>query len=728
MNIILSDNYKNEIKFTKDNNKFSKVYKKKLWVYNAPASFDIETTSTYDDNGNKIAFMYLWGFEINNNRYIGRTWEQFIYLIDKLVEYYNLGEERRIMVYVHNLAFEFGFIKNLFNWIDTFSLDNIRVIRAISDKGVGFGCSLALSNYSLADLAKNLTSHKIKKLVGDLDYSLIRHSKTEITNEEMNYLYNDIDIVYYYIEEMIEQFGSINKIPMTNTGKVRKDLQKRCLQETWKNGTIHKNYKYKTLMKNLTVEPDEYYKFLKPAFMGGYTHCNAVVSREILDDVASWDETSAYPYIMLGFKFPMSKGKYMRITCEDDLKFIQSKCYVVRVRIDNLVSKYTEDYLSLSKVNVLDDSDTVVNNGRIHRCKSLFTTVTDVDINIIQKAYNCEIHYGDCYYYEKAYLPRELKMAILDYYGAKTSLKGVEDSVVEYLVKKGMLNSIYGMSVCSLDKQLILYDSESMEFNSDNKDVNKLIADSNKNRNRTVFYPWGVWTTAYNRARLWSLMMHIMDESNNMDFCYADTDSVKIKNPDKYRDYIMKINGYTRNRLEEVSRVQKIPFELFEPMTIKGKKKLIGEWDFEGIYTKAKFIRAKTYITMKEYDCGFNKKHCPVEYINKSVTFTDDKVQVYEMTIAGCNKDGGMKYLIKEYGKDLWNKFDDGMFIPEEYSGRLTHTYINNEVKGKIEDYNGIVNDYEEASCVHLEPASYTLGITGEYINFCFGIKSIIRQ
>lgn len=727
MIIHLTDNYKEEIIFTKDKTKFNKKRNKDYYMYNGPVSFDIEDTSTYDENGNKISFMYLWGLMLNGNKYIGRTWEQFVYLIDRIAEYYDLGENRIMMIYVHFLSHEFSFIKNLFNWVDTFSLDNIRVIRAITDKGVGFACSNALSGYNLAKTAENLVHHNIRKLVGDLDYSLIRTSDTPITEQEYQYLYNDIEIVYDYIEEEIHNYRSINYMPMTSTGKVRQDLRQRTLYETWKNGSVHSNTKYKGIINRLTVEDKEYYDFLRPAFVGGYTHCNALASCEIRENVASWDETSAYPYILLGFKFPMSKGTYMVFkNRQKDLDFLKDKCYVARVKVEDMVSRYTEDYVSYSKVEVIDDTGLVINNGRIHRCKSCYMTVTDVDLSIIQKAYDCKIYYADCYWYRKAYLPKEFKMAVLDYYKGKTSLKGVEGKETEYMHAKGCLNSLYGMCVCSIDKQLYLYDSDNGSFYEDNKDVKEIIGKNNQNKNRTTFYPWGVWCTAYNRARLWNLMMYIMDESNNLDFCYADTDSVKIMNNDKYIDYIKMINENTRKRLELVSEVQKIPFELFEPETIKGKKKLIGEWDFEGVYTKAKFIRAKTYMTMKSYECGFNRKHCPIEFINHNCLFYDDRVDVYEMTVAGCSKSTGMKYLLEKYGEKCWDYFDDGMFIPKEYSGRMINTYLNYEQNGPIIDYTGQHTEYHELSSVHLEPAPYSLGLTGDFVEFCKDIKTII--
>ena len=102
-------------------------------------------------------------------------------------------------------------------------------IRAVTANGIEFRCSYILSGLSLAKTAENLTMHKIEKLKGDLDYSKIRHSQTEITETEWHYIYHDVMIVTDYIDECIVESGDITKIPMTNTGRVRRFCKNKCL-------------------------------------------------------------------------------------------------------------------------------------------------------------------------------------------------------------------------------------------------------------------------------------------------------------------------------------------------------------------------------------------------------------------------------------------------------------------------------------------------------------------
>ena len=281
---------------------------------NVEMSFDIETTSMLLNDTDKFAFMYEWTFGIHDRNYIcyGRTWEQFIKLCDDLHSFYNLSDNRRCIIYVHNLGYEFQFMRKFFNWVNVFSVDDRKPIKALCDKGIEFRDSYILSGYNLAKTAENLTSHKIKKLLGDLDYKLVRTSETYLSPEELAYCNNDVEIVLDYINEQITQYGDITKVPLTNTGRVRSFVKDKCYRNKVGKKTKSQRARYIDLMSKLTLTPD-IYMMLKQAFMGGFTHSSMKYTGynenlAPLKNVSSIDFTSSYPYTMLSEKFPMSKA------------------------------------------------------------------------------------------------------------------------------------------------------------------------------------------------------------------------------------------------------------------------------------------------------------------------------------------------------------------------------------------------------------------------------------
>ena len=201
--------------FVKKNNRSKEEY------LNCACSFDTETTST-KVNGHKVAFTYFWQFALTDCFYCyGRTWLEFRTLITYISSRLSLNPEHALICYIHNLSFEFQFMRKWFKWVSVFAVKDRTPIKAMTEQGIEFRDSYILTGLPLKLVAENLTSHKIQKLVGDLDYNLVRTEVTSVTDKELGYMLNDVVILIYYITEQIEQYGNIAKIPLTNTGRVR---------------------------------------------------------------------------------------------------------------------------------------------------------------------------------------------------------------------------------------------------------------------------------------------------------------------------------------------------------------------------------------------------------------------------------------------------------------------------------------------------------------------------
>ena len=667
--------------------------------YNLAMSFDIETSSFYEDkNGviytnddyrklkhtikaDKKAIMYIWQFAIEENVIIGRTWNDFLYFCKKLYDYLNL-KERYIVVYVHNLSYEFQFICKWFNWVDIFADSERKPIKATTDSHFIFKCSYRLSGYSLEVLANNLKSHNIKKMVGDLDYNLIRNSKTPISKEELKYCENDVLIVTSYIDEQINEFGNIEKIPLTQTGKVRRYVRKQCFQ----------NKEYQYFIKELTIEKPEYL-MLKNAFMGGFTHCNAMYTNKICKNVTSYDFTSSYPTVLISEKYPMSKGKEVYITTESELlNLIKNYCVLVDLQFNNIQSSFMyEQIISYSKCRNVKNP--LINNGRIVQADTLTISCTDIDFLNIKDFYKWDnMKIGLCYIYEKDYLPKEFIKTILHLYKSKTELKGVDGKEVEYLHSKELLNSLYGMCVTSIVHDTVSFNGS--EWTTENGNLDEELKNYNTDKNRFLFYHWGVWCTAYARNNLYTGIKECQD-----DYIYSDTDSIKIFNADKHKIYFEKYNKWIVQKLEKCLNYHKIPLDYISPKTIKGESKTLGVWDFDGFYTMFKTLGAKRYIFQK-----------------------DDKISI---TVCGLSKKSGKEFIENQEKPFLF--FNDGMFVDCEHTGKMTHTYIDREIENVITDYLGNQAYYHEKSFIHLEKTDYLLSLSDMYIKYFMGVQKLIK-
>ena len=457
---------------------------KKVTYYELVTSFDIESTSTIVD-GQKVAFMYIWQFAFENTLVYGRTWQEYQDFTNKLSQMLKLDNQHRLIVYVHNLAFEFQFMRKYFDWKSVFATDTRNPIKAVTDQGIEYKDSYILAGLNLDHVAKNLHKHKIKKLVGYLDYDQVRTYKTPLTNEELAYCANDIIIVVDYIHEQIDEYGSITNIPLTNTGRVRRYTKDKCYYNGKKHKGNNQYNRYRNYITRLTLDPNEY-TMLKDAFQGGFTHANANKMGQLLTNVASYDFTSSYPTVMLTEQYPSSSAFTPDIKNKDDFDFYrQHYLLVFDVKFTKVYPKIKQDhYLSVSKCVV--SSDCVTDNGRIYSAESVETTITNIDLDILEHCYTWEhMELGRVLAYEKNYLPKPIIKAILHLYKQKTKLKGIPDKRAEYLNSKGMLNSMYGMSVTDISRPEITYLNSQWTINE--PDIEKDLKRYNVSKRRFLY-------------------------------------------------------------------------------------------------------------------------------------------------------------------------------------------------------------------------------------------------
>lgn len=692
-------------------------------VLNVPVAFDIETTSFYRDiDGNtysyerysklggkatkmeKCSTMYVWQFGINGYCIMGRTWDEFVMMMKQISLLLNLCDKRKMIVYVHNLSYEFQFIRVLFEWDKVFSIDLRKPIYARTKDFIEFRCSYLLSGYSLSKLGEQLHHYECKKLVGDLDYSMMRHTGTPLTKQEIGYCINDIKVVMCYIQELIEQYGVITRLPVTKTGFVRKYCRSLCLRSIGDDGKKKPNWKYIDTIKNLRITGMDEFSMLQRAFSGGFTHANAKYTDMIISDVDSYDFTSSYPYVMVSEKFPMSTGVKIPVKTWKQFDFLTSKyCCVFDIEFtDIFATSENENPISVSKCVVHENA--VENNGRVVCASKLVMTITEIDYKVFSQFYKWKnARIGEMWCYRKEYLPTEFINAILGLYEKKTTLKGVKGKEVEYLNSKEMLNSCYGMCVTNPLRDEIIYEENEWDIQDlTNEKQLEMLQVYNDSKNRFLFYPWGIYVTAYARRNLFTGISECDD-----DYIYSDTDSVKIKNGDAHKEYFKQYNDLVGYKLRTACKHHGIPFEKIEPKTIKGINKPLGVWDYEGRYKRFKTLGAKRYMVEEENALCVN-----------GVNYN------FSLTCSGVNKKCAIPYMIDTFGVDgVFDGFTNYLDIPPTATGKNIHTYIDYEQTGTLTDYMGVTGTYDTPTGVHLEPTGYTLSLSVMYINYLMGIK-----
>lgn len=680
------------------------VIKDNITYYNIPCSFDIETSSfkAYNDGGEEIkcATMYIWQFGLNGSVIFGRTWDEFFELLGILQQSLDLSEEKHLVIYVHNLGYEFQWIKQWIHWDKVFAIKQRRPVYAIAG-GFEFRCSLLLSNYALAYIGDNLLyKYPMEKKVGDLDYSKIRHSKTPLTATELGYCVNDVKVVMCYIQQKIEEDGDITKIPLTNTGYVRQYCRDWCFTGGEKSPFLQEKHKkeYHCFIKSLHINSDAEYYQMERAFAGGFTHASSLHANNVLFDIGSADLTSSYPYQMCAKYFPMTSFRFIGAVENNKLfyHYLNNYCCMFDVTFINLrPSVLFENPLSRSRCIIDKDAVFTTNNGRLVSASKATTTLTELDWDTIYKFYDWdEVQIYNMRIADRDYLPKELILAILHQYGNKTKLKGVDEKYTEYMVSKNMINSSFGMMVTAIIRDEFEFDSS---WHKSPPDVASQLDAYNTGYNRFLFYGWGVWVTAHARHSLFKAIYEF-DE----DYVYADTDSIKGLNFDNHKKFFHDYNQEVRLSLLNMCRHYDIPFSMCQPSTIKGEKKLLGVWEMEKGYKRFKTCGAKRY--MYEYEDGS-----------------------LGLTVSGLNKKYAIPYLqdkFKTTGR-IFVEFGEGLYVPPGHTGKQTVTYIEQKQDGEVIDYLGNSGEFHELSAIYMEPQGYYMSILTEYKDFLEGVQYV---
>lgn len=281
-------------KYIKD--KYGNIVFEKDDYVAAIAAFDIETTKI-PDGANVVwskpellkekitqSVMFVWQFHItfmkDDERYnytlLGRTWDEFdrfMNLLDAIID-----DDLTLMIFVHNLNYEFNYIKSIIpltnkdGECDIFAIDAHHPVSFHSHNGkFQWRDSLILFNMKLEKVTEGLPHAKISG--EDFDYTKKRFSWTPLTDIEIQYCIND---VYGLTEGILrlmydgEVKENLYSLPLTATGFTRRDVKKLMYWHTKNHDYVHDDY--------------DSYSELRDAFRGGNTHCSRFWSGIVIRD------------------------------------------------------------------------------------------------------------------------------------------------------------------------------------------------------------------------------------------------------------------------------------------------------------------------------------------------------------------------------------------------------------------------------------------------------------
>ena len=640
---------------------------KKRHYIGITTAFDIETT-LIDDIEQSVMYIWQWQFG-EDYTVIGRTWDEFLDLQDRIKK--TIPADYWLVVYVHNLSYEFQFLKGIYQFTpdDIFAVASRKLIKCDMWGCFEFRCSYKLTNMSLKQFTTRMRVEHTKLSGEEFDYSVKRYPWTELADEELEYCVNDVLGLVEAVNALMARDGdTLQTIPLTSTGYVRRNA-KRAMREG-----IHHNFVYSIL-------PDfETYKALREAFRGGNTHANRYYAGDIVENVHSADRSSSYPAVMCNCEFPMTE--FVPILPKDLNKeyigrciTIRHKALLLRIGIKNLELRdrfWGCPYLSKDKCRNIHKAVDTEDNGRILEAEYLETTVTDIDLKIIMEEYTGQIIFLQGWYASYKKLPDALINEVVKYYKDKTELKGVKGQEIFYDKAKALLNSLYGMMAQDPVKHSLIF-KQFGDWEEDDTPDEELLGKSNKRA--FLAYQWGVWVTAHSRDAL-ERGIRLVQETEGADFIYCDTDSVKYTGTVDW-------SGYNRDRVLECMESGSYATDP------SGVTHYMGVFETED--------NPETGVAYRYFKTLGAKKYAYVEKEGEGV----------HCTIAGVNKKKGGSELDKHGGLQA---FAEGFVFRE--AGGTQAVYNDNPAMDHV-DIEG--KRLAITANVAILPSEYTLGITGEY-------------
>ena len=419
-------------------------------------------------------------------------------------------------------------------------------------------------NMGVAKIAKSfgLPISKLK-----IDYHEYREVGHKITEEELAYIRNDVEIVARALKQMFDL--GLNKMTLASDALFN---FKTTVQSFFK------------IFPQLRPELDQE---IRRSYRGGFTYVSDKYKEVERGSGVTLDVNSLYPSVlrqcMLPYGYPeYYEGKYK----EDPFYPLYVQCFTCKFRVkpDKIPTIQIKNSMSFIQNEYLKDSGD----------EQVTLTLTNPDLELFLDHYDVEdmvYHYGWKFKGHRGFFDR-----YVDYWTEQKIKAGKEGNKGQRQIAKLMLNSLYGkfgLSGTCAKKTPIFHEDGTLGYITEKPEERK-----------TVYIPVAAFTTAYARNKTIRTSQKIREYTEKKygvdGYIYSDTDSIKANLTDEDLDYLSK---------EGILDID--DFKL-------------GAWACEEHFDRILCIRQKCYITESEGHVGVTVAGLP-KYLTPLISFENFK-------------------------------------------------------------------------------------------------------
>ena len=439
--------------------------------------------------------------------------------------------------------------------------------------------SMKILNMSVDTIAKQFDL-PIRKL--EIDYKEFREVGHILTEQEVDYIRNDVEIMARALKIMFDL--GLNKMTIGS-----------CALKNYKDMVKNFNDYYPVL-------PIPIDKSIRGSYKGGFTYLNPIYKDKEVKEGIVLDVNSLYPSVMKNEYLPFGKPIYFDGKYEDDFLY---PLYIQRLgcrfelkegKIPTIQLKNNPDY---NPTEYLTSS-----NGEI-----VDLTLTNIDLELFLENYNIYDEYWD-----GGFKFKKVKGLFNNYIDlwSNNKIKAKQDgNKALYMISKLMLNSLYGKYSKNPNNR-----GKYPYLNEDGRVSYHL---GEQEEGKGLYIPVGSFITSLARNKTIRTSMKIRDytlEKYGKDYyIYSDTDSIHmLELPEEELKQFVDIDDYR-----------------------------LGAWKLESKFKRGRFIRQKCYVE-EDYNGELNVTVAGLpEKLHKYVTFDNFKVG-FSVLASEIEKDRKLTY------------------------------------------------------------------------------------
>lgn len=575
---------------------------------------------------------------------------------------YVLSLDGNVCIYFHNLKFDGSFILDYFMrrmrykeacvkvdgqivWLPEKEMKNKTFKYSISTMGqwysmalreggriIEYRDSLKLLPFTVKQIGQSFQT-KHKKL--EMEYEGMRYAGCEITEQEAEYIKNDVLVMKEALEILFDE------------GHDKLTIGSCCLNEFKMQYSRDEYPLYFPDLKKIELDSKIYGSadadaYIRKSYKGGWCYlvpqrANKMVERRGL----TLDVNSLYPSVMSsesGSYYPIGEPHFWAGNSIPEVAQKQSNYYFIRFRCRFYIKPGYLPFVQVKnnpiyRANECLESSDVYIDGK--QCKfvelfgkvestALTLTMTCVDYKLFLEHYDTEEMeiLDGCWF--------EAQPGIFDSYIRKYKKQKIESKGARRQLAKLFLNNLYGKMASS--------DNSSFKHAYFKDDGNISFEAVNEHNKKLGFIPIGSAITSYARnftIRAAQANFHGADKPG---FIYSDTDSIHLDLP-----------------IEEVRGV-----ELHD--------KDFCKWKCENEWQRALFVRQKTYIEVSDVEDG-EKLEKPRNII-KCAGMPSHCKELFNMSVCGVDKDSEQYKKLKPDEQEFVNvrrelsDFKVGLTVP----------------------------------------------------------------